>query len=117
MKKDLRYVLDINLGNAESLINQSLDDGHTVEIVEGCLMDNYRIFDIRLKWIDDFGKKHRVHFDEFIILEKYVTPNSSKLKGYGIKYRGITKEEQEIMDLFNRMYQEFENEEHESLVL
>lgn len=106
MKKQYRYKMDIRLDNVEKLIANQQD----VEAVIGSLLDNYRFYNTILQW-DDYKGKHKVHFDEIIILEEHLNTNMSKNVLYGIKYRGLREEEQKIIDLFDAMLEEQYQEE------
>lgn len=105
MKNQCRYKLTLTLGEVNNLIKNKLD----VDEVIGSLLDNYRFYDTTLQW-EDWNGKHKVHFDEVIILEEYVNSNMSKNVLYGIKYRGLRKEEQEIINVFEKMLEEQEME-------
>lgn len=108
MKNQCRYKLELRLDDVNNLIKNRMD----VEEVIGCLLDNYRFYNSTLQW-EDWDGKHKVHFDEVIILEEYLYANGSINVLYGIKYRGLREEEQEIIDIFEKMYQEQELEEQE----
>lgn len=108
MKNQCRYQLELRLQDVNNLIKNRLD----VDEVVGCLLDNYRFYDTTLKW-DDLDGKHKVHFDEVIILEKYSHANGSINVLYGIKYRGLREEEKQIMKHFEKMLQEQEKQEME----
>lgn len=108
MKNQCRYKLELRLEDVNNLIKNRLD----IDEVVGCLLDNYRFYDTTLKW-EDLKGKHKVHFDEVIILEKYFHENGSINVLYGIKYRGLREEEKQIMKHFEKMLQEQENQEME----
>lgn len=105
MKNQCRYRLELRLEDVNRLIENRID----CEEVVGCLLDNYRFYNSTLQW-EDWDGKHKVHFDEVIILEEYLHANGSINVLYGIKHRGLRKEEQEIIDRFERMLEEQEME-------
>ena len=105
MKNQCRYKLELRLEDVNRLIENRID----CEEVMGCLLDNYRFYNSTLQW-EDWDGKHKVHFDEVIILEEYVNANMSKNVLYGIKYRGLREVEQEIIDSFEKMLEEQEME-------
>lgn len=106
MKNQCRYKLALTFEDVNKLINNRTD----VDEVIGCLLDNYRFYDTTLKW-EDLKGKHKVHFDEVIILEKYAHANGSINILYGIKYRGLREKEREIMNTFEKMLQKQEEKE------
>lgn len=108
MKNQCRYQLELRLKDVNNLIKNRLD----IDEVIGCLLDNYRFYDTTLKW-EDLKGKHKVHFDEVIILEKYFHENESINVLYGIKYRGLREEEKQIMIHFEKILQEQEKQEME----
>lgn len=110
MNKNYRYDLGtIRLEDLENLLTKV----QCYEMVEGCLLDSYRFYNVNLKWQDYMGK-HNCHFDELLIFEKYVNNSKSELRIYGIKYRGITEDEQALADKFDAM-QERQDELEEAM--
>ena len=110
MKKNIRYKIDCDYNAVERLISK--EEG--LEVAEGCLIDNYRFYDTRLKWSDDDGK-HNVYFDEVIILETYLHAGASYYTLYGIKYKGITESEKKIIEKFEKLLEEQHEREDEYL--
>lgn len=103
MKNQCRYKLTLTLDDVNNLIESRTD----IDVVVGCLLDNYRFYDTILQW-EDWNGKHKVRFDEVIILEEYAGSQASKNVLYGIKYRGIREDEQKIIDMFEKMLEEQE---------
>lgn len=103
MKNQCRYKLTLALDDVNNLINNRPD----VDEVAGCLLDNYRFYDTTLEW-EDWSGKHKVYFDEVIILEEYVNEWTSENVLYGIKYRGIMEIERGIINTFEKMLEEQE---------
>lgn len=103
MTNQCRYKLEIQLDDVNKLIANKTD----VDKVIGSLLDNYRFYNTTLQWEDCMGK-HKVHFDEVIILEEWVNASMSKNVLYGIKYKGLRKEEKQKMEWFEEMLKDQE---------
>lgn len=103
MKNKCRYKLEISSDDVNRLVSTQMD----IDVVTGSLLDNYRFYNTTLQWEDCMGK-HKVHFDEVIILEEWVNASMSKNVLYGIKYKGLRKEEKQKMEWFEEMLEEQE---------
>lgn len=103
MKNKCRYKLEISSDDVNRLVSTQMD----IDVVTGSLLDNYRFYNTTLQWEDCVGK-HKVHFDEVIILEEWVNASMSKNVLYGIKYKDLRKEEKQKMEWFEEMLEEQE---------
>lgn len=108
MINQYRYKLEIQPDDVKKLIANKIN----VDEVIGSSLDNYRFYNTTLQWEDCMGK-HKVHFDEVIILEEWVNASESKNVLYGIKYRGLKEAERQKMEWFEEMLQAQENQEME----
>lgn len=101
-------VRGFDVKSCEEFVNKCINEEYDVCILEGVLNDNYLIHDIVFEWFE-WEKRHKVKFDYLILRERndhYLT----SFEMIGTKERGMTEDEEKLLESFLEEYEEQEEE-------